>query len=42
MLEVQLEYLIDFAQFLRQFALYFAFGITFVKNIFLFLGRVPS
>ena len=52
MLEVQITYFINFAQFLLQSTLYFTFchsilvlyyiGIIFSKNIFLFLGRVPT
>ena len=51
-LQVQLPYLIDFAQFLSQPAFHFTFwhsilvlyyiGITFFRNILLFLGRVPT
>ena len=39
-LEVKLAYLVNFAQFLLQISLTLL-GINFVKNIFLFLGRVP-
>ena len=50
--KVQLSYLIDFPQFLLQSALHFTFwhsilvlyynGIICFKNIFLFLGHVPT
>ena len=51
-LEVQLAYLINFAQLLSQSALHFIFwhsilvlyyiGIIIFKNIFFVLGRVPT